>query len=253
MVIEDAESVDAQREILVKFLLEKKHVGFERAVRVTTALLGPSECDVYCQRIPNSTDEEIQLFRSMESFAANSALFGLFELGVLEYVDDAVRVTALVDDAAVLEDGAVRTAASLDDVASLGDDLGRGARRTPSSGPLKNASGDLDEAAHARRTQPHGPTPEATGGNSPELQVRPDVRLKGGRSGQNVKNLVGPPNSVVRGGGSRVFITNERGEVILDITRDRVKPVTPGRGFGPKRPPSEEELHLLDQVLGSQS
>ncbi len=169
MVIEDAESVDAQREILVKFLLEKKHVGFERAVRVTTALLGPSECDVYCQRIPNSTDEEIQLFRSMESFAANTALFGLFELGVLEYVDDAVRVTALVDDAAVLEDGAVRTAASLDDVASLGDDLGRGARRTPSSGPLKNASGDLDEAANAARRQPHGssggavlPTPKVS-------------------------------------------------------------------------------------------
>ncbi|MCP4537140.1 MAG: hypothetical protein GY832_08325, partial [Chloroflexi bacterium] len=44
-------------------------------------------------------------------------------------------------------------------VAEFADDLGRvaGPKRTPSSGPLKNASGsgNLDDAASAARTQPH--------------------------------------------------------------------------------------------------
>jgi hypothetical protein len=80
--------------------------------------------------------------------------------------------------------------------------------------------------------------------------LRGDIALSGGRSGQNVKNLVGPPNSAVRGGGDRIFITNDKGQVILDITRDRVKSVTPGQGFGPKRPHTPDELSLLDQLLG---
>ncbi len=80
--------------------------------------------------------------------------------------------------------------------------------------------------------------------------VRPDVVLSGGRSGQLVKSLTGPPSSVVRGGGRRIFITNKQGQVVLDITKARVKPVTPGQGFGPKRPPTSEELELLNQILG---
>jgi len=85
------------------------------------------------------------------------------------------------------------------------------------------------------------------------VALRSDVVLSGGRSGQNVKNLVGPPNSAVRGCGQRIFITNDKGEVILDMTRDRVKPVTPGQGFGPKRPPTPDEVSLLDQLLGGGS
>jgi len=80
--------------------------------------------------------------------------------------------------------------------------------------------------------------------------LRPDVVLSGGRSGQLVKSLVGPPSSAVRGGGARAFVTNEQGQVILDITAQRVKPVIPGQGFGPKRPPTTEELGLLDKILG---
>ena len=81
--------------------------------------------------------------------------------------------------------------------------------------------------------------------------VRPDVVLSGGRSGQKVKNLLGPPNSAVRGGGDRIFITNEKGQVILDITKGRVKTVIPGKGFGPtKRKPTSEERDLLQDVLG---
>lgn len=76
------------------------------------------------------------------------------------------------------------------------------------------------------------------------------VVLFGGRSGQLVKNLTGPPSSAVRGGPGRVFVTNERGQVILDITESRVKPVVPGRGFGPKRAPTIEELNLLKGILG---
>ena len=43
---------------------------------------------------------------------------------------------------------------------------------------------------------------------------------------------------------------NDKGQVILDITTARVKPVTPGQGFGPKRAPTQSELNLLEQVLG---
>jgi RHS repeat-associated protein len=82
------------------------------------------------------------------------------------------------------------------------------------------------------------------------VNLRPDVALSGGRSGHLVKDLVGPANSAVRGGGARTFVTNERGQVILDITANRVKPVVPGQGFGPKRPPTSEELDLLNKVLG---
>lgn len=81
------------------------------------------------------------------------------------------------------------------------------------------------------------------------------TQLFGGRYGSKVKSLVGPKNSVVRGGGERLFVTNDRGAVVLDITRDRVKPVTPGargRGFGPKRKPTKEELALLDKVFPSE-
>lgn len=53
---------------------------------------------------------------------------------------------------------------------------------TPASGPLRNRSGNLDEAAHARRTQPHGGTPDRLdriirgGGNAEEAGVLARVR-----------------------------------------------------------------------------
>jgi hypothetical protein len=78
--------------------------------------------------------------------------------------------------------------------------------------------------------------------------IRNDVALSGGRSGQDVKNLKGPPNSAVRGANGRVYVTNDKGEVIFDITKDRVKPVRPGQGFGPKRPPTPEELDLINKL-----
>ena len=80
--------------------------------------------------------------------------------------------------------------------------------------------------------------------------LRPDVKLSGGRSGSNVKNLSGPTNSAVRGSSGRVYITNERGQVILDVTRARAKPVTPGRGFGSKRPPTAHELEIIRHLNG---
>ena len=45
--------------------------------------------------------------------------------------------------------------------------------------------------------------------------LRPDVVLSGGRSGSKVKTLTGPPNSVVKGSEGRIFVTNDKGEVIL--------------------------------------
>lgn len=81
---------------------------------------------------------------------------------------------------------------------------------------------------------------------------RPDVSLQGaGRSGQNVKFLTRPPNSVVKSvAPGRVFVTNAEGQVILDITAERVKPVTSGEGFGEKRLPTAEELDLIGQLWG---
>lgn len=83
-------------------------------------------------------------------------------------------------------------------------------------------------------------------------QPRPDISLQGaGRSGQNVKFLTGPANSAVKSSApGRVFITNAGGQVILDITAERVKPVTPGVGFGDKRLPTIEELELIKQLWG---
>lgn len=64
------------------------------------------------------------------------------------------------------------------------------------------------------------------------------------------KNLTRPPDSAIKGANGRVYLTNDKGQVIADITKTRVKPVIPGRGFGPKRPPTPEELDLINKVNG---
>ena len=76
-----------------------------------------------------------------------------------------------------------------------------------------------------------------------------------GRSGAGVKNFVGPPNAIARGASpGRVFVTDEQGRVIFDITRDRVKPVVPGRGFvsgdGRKLTPTSEQVGWIDELWG---
>jgi RHS repeat-associated protein len=82
------------------------------------------------------------------------------------------------------------------------------------------------------------------------LKIATNITLSGGRSGQLVKSLVGPPNSVIKGNG-RVFFTNGKGQVVRDITYDRAKAVKPGFGFvGGKVPPSKTELRILDGLLG---
>jgi hypothetical protein len=83
------------------------------------------------------------------------------------------------------------------------------------------------------------------GGN---LAIRSDIVLSGGRSGQLVKMLTGPTNSVVKGGQGRIFITDNAGKVIWDVTKDRAKSVVPGQGFGPKVAPTQEQLNLIKQV-----
>jgi hypothetical protein len=44
-------------------------------------------------------------------------------------------------------------------------------------------------------------------------------------------------------------VTDSEGNVVKDITAKRVKPVKPGQGFGQKRPPTQQELGLLEKVL----
>jgi hypothetical protein len=81
------------------------------------------------------------------------------------------------------------------------------------------------------------------------ITPRPDLPpLSGGRSGERVKGLTGPPNSASPGGGGRIFITDKNGNVVVDVTRGRAKPVVPGQGFGDKRAPTAEEERLLDQI-----
>lgn len=78
--------------------------------------------------------------------------------------------------------------------------------------------------------------------------INKSIQLYGGRSGGRVRHLIGPSNSVVRGGRGRAFVTDAGGRVILDITRERTKPVDPGKGFGAKRNPTKVELELLAKV-----
>jgi len=109
----------------------------------------------------------------------------------------------------------------------------------PSYAPMSSETGNL-------------PQPEKSPSHGDDMTIRRDVSLSGGRSGERVKDLVGPPKSAVRGGGDRAFFTNDKGQVILDVTRDRVKPVIPGVGFGPKRAPTADELRILGEVLGGE-
>lgn len=110
-----------------------------------------------------------------------------------------------------------------------------------SSTSLNNIDTMFDDAPYSEKKN-------VAEGSDKNKTLRPDIELSGGRSGSKVKGLQGPPNSIVKGSNGRVFETNSKGEVINDITRDRVKPVIPGRGFGQKRPPSQKELDWVDKI-----
>jgi len=86
---------------------------------------------------------------------------------------------------------------------------------------------------------------------STSLALRSDIVLSGGRSGQLVKNLTGPANSVLKGNGNRIFITDDAGKVIWDITKDRAKSVIPGQGFGPKVALTQQQLDWLNKIWGN--
>jgi hypothetical protein len=103
----------------------------------------------------------------------------------------------------------------------------------------------------------HASTTPATFSNEiRESQTRPRSRIEtghfsfGGRSGEKVKFLKGPANSAVKSEAKgRVFVTNALGQVVLDITAERVKQVVPHIGFvGEKRDLTAEELELLKQL-----
>jgi hypothetical protein len=88
-----------------------------------------------------------------------------------------------------------------------------------------------------------------------KVELRPDISLPGaGRSGENVKFLTGPPNSAVKSKApGRVFITNAKGQVILDITLERVKEVQPQVGFvGEKRQTLTVQERDLIKLLWNQ-
>jgi predicted oxidoreductase (fatty acid repression mutant protein) len=80
------------------------------------------------------------------------------------------------------------------------------------------------------------------------LSLQKNVTLSGGRSGQYVKNLSGPPNSILKGSKRRIYITSAKGEVIWDITAERAKQVIPGKGFLKKTKPTKQQLELLKKA-----
>jgi hypothetical protein len=84
-----------------------------------------------------------------------------------------------------------------------------------------------------------------------DIIPRPDYPPQsGGRAGSKVKDIVGPPNSAIPGAsGDRIYITDDKGRVVWDVTCDRTKEVVPGRGFGEKRHPTDQELDLLDKMF----
>jgi len=51
----------------------------------------------------------------------------------------------------------------------------------------------------------------------------PNYVAPGGRSGKNVLQILGPPNSYIRGGGDNVFELNDRGLVERQFSPERVK------------------------------
>lgn len=81
-----------------------------------------------------------------------------------------------------------------------------------------------------------------------KLNVRPDVVVSGGRTGSKLQNVITEANSIIKGARGRVYVTDQNGKVILDISKDRVKEVIQGQGFGPKRPPTAEEIQLIKSV-----
>ena|GEM_PF-6140767 len=181
VVLEGVEGPESRLTTLTNFLLrpENRTGRHDEAVRLATAILGPLECrSALCQRLPQLTEGEMKILDFMESFAGQSALFGLFEIGALSFVDDAVRAPRLADDS-------VRLASAGDEPARFAQVEGRaGATKAkPSSGSLKNRSGDLEEAAHAARTQPYGAT---TGGPRGQTTVIGKVKdLENLRPGEN--------------------------------------------------------------------
>jgi hypothetical protein len=88
-------------------------------------------------------------------------------------------------------------------------------------------------------------------GNETEITPRPDYPPQsGGRSGERVKDASGPPNNAIPSSGGSVWITDGKGNVVVDVTPERAKPVKPGVGFGEKRPPTQTELDLWSRVKG---
>jgi hypothetical protein len=63
-----------------------------------------------------------------------------------------------------------------------------------------------------------------------------------------VPGLTGPPNSALPGAPGRIYITDGNGNVVVDVTEERAKDITPGRGAGPKRDPTPQELDLLEKM-----
>jgi hypothetical protein len=95
---------------------------------------------------------------------------------------------------------------------------------------------------HNEKDAPQLPQP-------PSITPRPDLPpLAGGRTGNKVPSLTGPPNSAILGGPGRIFVTDANGNVVVDIDGGRAKDITPGGRAGAKRRLTAAEIDLLDKM-----
>lgn len=87
-------------------------------------------------------------------------------------------------------------------------------------------------------------TEPPSGSVTPRSDVFPQA---GGRSGEFISDLKGPPNSAIPAAGpGRIFITDETGKVVVDLTRKRAKVRVGGRWE--KRVPTPGEIELPDKM-----
>ncbi|MFL6120361.1 MAG: RHS repeat-associated core domain-containing protein [Actinophytocola sp.] len=199
---------------------------FTYADAIEFAQQGDDEWEMVCQAMGGTSDECM----SFNPFTGKQTQNGKF--------NDDLEVVGFIDLAAFAVAGcAVAPEACLAAIWGevMCDFCGGGTATVPRAATV------ADDVAAAEATQ---------------LRTDHNFQFPGaGRSGSRVKDFVGPPNSVVRGASEgRVFVTDGQGRVILDITKDRAKPVIPGQGFPKgdiKTTPTAEQLGWIDDLWGS--
>jgi hypothetical protein len=164
----------------------------------------------------------------------------------------AVEVGATRDAA---EAGAARAGAAETGAARAGAGEAGGTRVGP-----EEAGGARTATVKPVEEEPTGSSkPPARSGGPPEppssfelpgrgrIDIVRDLQKGGGRNAKEVPSMTGPPNSAFRGYEGRVYVTDGKGKVVLDINEERTWRVWEGRGkkFQDSPTPAESALRRL--------